>query len=492
MLNIVYASMTGGIVVLLWALSYPVSRKVFKASWHYAILKLAMVFMVLPLPMLALLFSGSSGAVPSYVSGLTEQIQTINISESAIHSVNSALSGLVNDPLPVSPAGPGGTGGAAVPVLQLVWACVTAILLAGWARKMVRYKKQVARLSGYCADTEAWGLFLQCKEQLKVRGQIALRTSRHIQTPFVSGLLRPVIVLPETGMSADEKRLALTHELTHIKHGDPWVKCFASVICAVHWFNPLAHLLRWKLSGIHEEHCDERVVRAMTKEERLVYGNLLLKTVSNAAMPRTAFCSTLSGSAKNMKRRLTSMMNVKKLRKSMIALSALAALTLCFPAVVYALAANGAGAGLPEEISLSLRSDPQKETAGVYANAVSVPKQPPEKKIKEGGFLYSESGSFSMTGSNTINNDGWSMTFKEYNGAISGKLNAKNGNLCSLKFSSSVEAGTLTVRIMQNGTHVEVPLGEQTVSLESFGDGDISIRVFGKDAKNGHVTIECA
>lgn len=346
MLNILYASITGGIMILLWYLSYPLSRKYFKASWHYSILKTAMVFLVLPIPALTRLFSGFSASVNSfpYVSVLSEQIQTLNISESAIHSVNAALSDIVffGEPLPPIQAGSNEISGAAIPYLQIVWLLTAVILFAGGTWKMVRTKNQITRFCGHSADSETGALFLQCKAQFKVRGSIALRTSRYIKTPLVFGLIRPTIVLPETDMNAEEKRLALTHELMHIKTGDLWIKLFAFVICAVHWFNPLAHLLRRKILSIHEEYCDECVVKAMSKEERLGYANLILKTVTVTAVPQTVFCSTLSTSIKNMKRRLTNMMNVKKLRKSMVALSIVAALLLCAPAVIYTLAANTA------------------------------------------------------------------------------------------------------------------------------------------------------
>jgi hypothetical protein len=82
----------------------------------------------------------------------------------------------------------------------------------------------------------------------------------------------------------------------------------------------------------------------MTADERFLYGNLILKVISDIsdiAIPQ--FCSTLSAPSKNsktIKRRLCNMMNLKKSRKSMIALSVIAAFMICSLASIYALASN--------------------------------------------------------------------------------------------------------------------------------------------------------
>lgn len=353
------ASVTGAIVILLWCLFYPLSKKYFKASWHYTVLKIAMVFMIFPVsvfsPMLNNMFSGLFTKQDS--PRISEQIQAITINTETINSVNSALSGFVfNDvqdfpPFPETDDGIEAPDDADsiddinitrpnIPYLQVIWLTVAVILLSDGFRKMHRFKRQILNSSDSNIDHETQELFLQCKKQIKVYGKVNLRTSKYIKTPLVLGTIRPLVVFPETDMSADEKRLAFIHELTHIKNGDLWVKFFASVISAVHWFNPFAYLLRSKLSVISEEYCDECVIRTIEKEERLLYCNLILKVVSDIAAPQAKFCSPLSAPAKNMKRRLSNMLNSKKSRKSMIALSVIIAIMISSFATVYAFAAS--------------------------------------------------------------------------------------------------------------------------------------------------------
>ena len=58
------------------------------------------------------------------------------------------------------------------------------------------------------------------------------------------GVLRPVILLPEAPLNAAGLKLALTHEYTHYRCRDLWVKLFLLLAACIQWFNPLGWLLR--------------------------------------------------------------------------------------------------------------------------------------------------------------------------------------------------------------------------------------------------------
>lgn len=57
-------------------------------------------------------------------------------------------------------------------------------------------------------------------------------------TPFVLGLFRPRIYVPEDMDEADLPQV-LAHERCHIRRGDHAVKPLAFLLLAVHWFNPV-------------------------------------------------------------------------------------------------------------------------------------------------------------------------------------------------------------------------------------------------------------
>ena len=64
-------------------------------------------------------------------------------------------------------------------------------------------------------------------------------------TPMLMGLVRPVVVLPCLSLEGEALEALLSHELTHWRRRDLWVKRIAVAVSVLHWFNPAA----WWLLG---------------------------------------------------------------------------------------------------------------------------------------------------------------------------------------------------------------------------------------------------
>lgn len=102
--------------------------------------------------------------------------------------------------------------------------------------------------------------------------------SAEVQMPFLMGLWRPRIYLPE-GLSAIEKKAIMLHESAHIARGDHLLKYLACVIVAFHWFNPLAWISFYMMVSDMEMSCDEAVLRSRAIEPA-VYSEALLSLAS--------------------------------------------------------------------------------------------------------------------------------------------------------------------------------------------------------------------
>lgn len=98
-------------------------------------------------------------------------------------------------------------------------------------------------------------------------------------SPFVYGLFRPRIYLPEK-MEAEEEQYILLHEQIHIQRGDAAFRLLAYLALCLHWFNPLV----WgafALSGRDMEmSCDEAVIRRMGSGVKKEYSASLLNAAS--------------------------------------------------------------------------------------------------------------------------------------------------------------------------------------------------------------------
>ena len=115
---------------------------------------------------------------------------------------------------------------------------------------------------------------------------IPVKVSAAISSPCLFGLLRPTIYLTPA-CTEDEQRLrhVLTHEQTHLRHGDhiwAWVRCLC--LC-IYWFNPLVWAAAYLSKRDCELACDEAALKTLGEEERLAYGKTLVDMVASHPAP---------------------------------------------------------------------------------------------------------------------------------------------------------------------------------------------------------------
>ena len=65
--------------------------------------------------------------------------------------------------------------------------------------------------------------------------------------------------------------------MKHCKNGDLWLKLFLDLVVCVQWFNPLAYLIRGKLTLLFELSNDQEVIRTLDEMQQLEYADCLLK-----------------------------------------------------------------------------------------------------------------------------------------------------------------------------------------------------------------------
>jgi TonB family protein len=85
-----------------------------------------------------------------------------------------------------------------------------------------------------------------------------------VSTPLTCGVLRPLILLPETSRDWDELRLraVLLHETAHVRRRDCMAKYVAQGARALLWWNPLAWTIVSRLNHEQELACDDAVLNA--------------------------------------------------------------------------------------------------------------------------------------------------------------------------------------------------------------------------------------
>lgn len=149
-------------------------------------------------------------------------------------------------------------------VVLLVWlAIVSALLLlllqrAWFVRGLVAQAQEAPPSLRSALD--------QCRSRMGVARPIPLRISPNASSPAVCGLLRPVILIPQSlapRLQPHDLRAVLLHELAHIRRGDLWVNLIQTLLQIVYFYNPLLWLANAMIRRAREQAVDEAVLVAM-------------------------------------------------------------------------------------------------------------------------------------------------------------------------------------------------------------------------------------
>ncbi len=157
-----------------------------------------------------------------------------------------------------------------------------------------------------------YALFSWLLLKRKLKTAVLLRDniyqSENAPSPFVLGMIRPRIYLP-FAMGEQEMHHVIAHEKAHIARRDHWWKPLGFFLLSVCWFNPLFWVAYILLCRDIELACDEKVVKALTGEERATYSEALLSC--GIGRRRIAACPLAFGEV-GVKERVKSVLHYKK------------------------------------------------------------------------------------------------------------------------------------------------------------------------------------
>ncbi len=217
----------------------------------------------------------------------------------------------------------------------------TRNLIAHW-RFMQTVDREAMPVSAPMAD-----LVARIAEETGLRRPPRIVASLISRGPFVTGLFRPVIVMPawfEDDYTPAEARAALAHELMHVRRGDLWALQVSELFVAAMWFNPLAYIARDAFRTDQEAACDADVL-ARCQTSPHAYGSTLVKA-ARLHLPEPALAAGRLPLTHALKERLTRMTYpAPSSRRRMIGFGA----ALLFGASTLAITASVAAAGEPKD-----------------------------------------------------------------------------------------------------------------------------------------------
>lgn len=298
--SIIIASLVGTILWIIKNVFKPITQKLFSQAWHYYTSLIPIFFFLGGTKVIKELIDLISHILNNRSMGLIKQSKNLNPMDQLLTMIPQSEK--------IAPI---------MPWIILIWATGMIIFLMLNIKRYVNFRYFILQ-NHRIYNTE------------HSNAQIII--SSNATTPMVMGFFNPIVVLPNVQFKDKELIMILSHELVHIKRGDLLIKLVIMITKTVHWFNPLIYHLSKQINNYCELSCDEKVVKKMDVESRRGYGEMILSVLDHGVKKRTNigddyvinFCSNKN----NIKGRLLNIMNVNKMKKSMITLSIFAAVLL--------------------------------------------------------------------------------------------------------------------------------------------------------------------
>lgn len=140
-------------------------------------------------------------------------------------------------------------------------------------------------------------------------------------SPMVMGMIRPVLILPETALIESRLPYVLRHELVHYRRGDIVWRWLAVLATSVHWFNPVVYVAAAQMQEACEISCDWCVVRSMEQAKRDDYMRVILELLAEAMAKKQILTTQMASEKKQLQRRFTMIRNQKPVGMKKLLLS---------------------------------------------------------------------------------------------------------------------------------------------------------------------------
>ena len=149
--------------------------------------------------------------------------------------------------------------------------------------------------------------FVELVQMLGIKSRPKLCLIRDISQPFVWGIVRGCIYLPEgfSGQGTErQRRQILAHELAHVLRWDAFVNALQMIAQAIFIFHPLVWWMNKCMRHEREKCCDEIAIAALGIESH-EYGDTIVERLVAHFEPRVpASALAISGHAKELEDRI--------------------------------------------------------------------------------------------------------------------------------------------------------------------------------------------
>ena len=302
LITLLTCSVTMSLLAFAYMAATPLLSKRYSVKWRYYAWLVIVVGLIIP-------FRPQFGVAVVTVDAPAETIPLVQVR-------NTLIAGITTGGIPAqAPVSSGLFSGITLwQALFMLWVGGAVSFLIYHFVKHYRFTRLITRWSKIIDDKELLSVLRELKDEMGISQPIGLKFCSTVGTPLITGFVRPCILLPKTDFSPDEMRLILRHELVHHMRKDLWYKSLVLIATAIHWFNPVIHRMNRTINVQCELSCDDEVIRHTNVNMRQRYSEIILRVAKVQSKPKTVLSTYFFGGNKDMKKRITSIMDTDKKR----------------------------------------------------------------------------------------------------------------------------------------------------------------------------------
>ncbi len=166
---------------------------------------------------------------------------------------------------------------------------------------------------GLPADEKLSALVHDTAQRYNVNPCSNIRICTGFDTPFVCGIVRPLLVIP-FHLKERVTETMILHELMHLQYKDIWMNFVIHAVRIINWCNPVMWFVLNRIQNDSEAFCDQRVLERIETEEHKAYGYQLLD-LARSKYPTVIGTTTMANGKRNIKRRLKRMVDFSHVPK---------------------------------------------------------------------------------------------------------------------------------------------------------------------------------
>ena len=211
---------------------------------------------------------------------------------------------------------------AVADILAVVWVCGALLILSVRAGGYIIAKHTLNEsLIPFNIDIS------DSKRKLGLEDEIPVYYSDMVSTPVLSGVIKPIVIVPDNAADDMQLQVAIYHELVHYKRYDVFFKFMLFAVTSIYWFNPVIWLMNSVALEDIELSCDESIFKKMNSEGKNLYGKSILHFAANKRCS-LLFATSFNDSKKTIATRIKNIFDENRKKRGAIALAMVVAVIM--------------------------------------------------------------------------------------------------------------------------------------------------------------------